>query len=292
MEMFDVGDLLESTPVPDGIENSNYFVTTVKYGEKREFVLTIMENLDWDEVPFFNSILGHLGHFGLPVPAPQKTLDGMTLTTFCGKPTVLFPRLPGRHTLQPDPGNCASIGKVLAEIHTTLAATPFERVNPYDDHWMVSTIARIESLLDPGEKDLLESLADHYSEWRDLPLPRGIIHGDLFRDNALFVEDRLTGVIDFYHACTDFLVQDIAITINDWCRTSSGTLDEHRLGAFLEAYESVRPLETGEREYLPAFQRIACARFSLTRFISGGDGTPLKDPREFLRLIDILPVCR
>jgi len=282
--MFGIGELVSCIAIESGIENSNYFITTSKHGENKEFVLTIMEELTFDDLPFFNNLLSHLFHFGLPVPAPQQTLDGMTSTIFCGKPAVVFSRLAGTHLEVATGEHCFETGKILAEIHGALATRDLQRENPFDINWMTQAIVQVEHLLDEQESSMLATFADEYAKVCQLPLPKGIIHGDLFRDNVLFEADRLTGVIDFYHACNDYLIQDIAITINDWCKTGSGNIDETHQNSLLRGYESVRKLEDEEREFLPCFQRAGSARFALTRLLGGNNGEYLKDPREFLDL--------
>ena len=282
--MFGIGDLVSWSPVEEGIENSNYFVTTRKHGEDREFVLTIMESLSFDDIPFFSGVLTHLFHYGLPVPAPQQTLDGMTSTIFCSKPTVVFPKLEGEHPEQATVNHCTQIGKVLGDIHCALATTQLYRPNPFDIDWMVRTIEQVGHLLDEKDLALLQKMADEYAEISELSLPKGVTHGDLFRDNALFKGEELTGVIDFYRACNDFLIQDIAITINDWCRTTQDDIDAELSESLMRGYESVRELEDEEKEFLPCFQRTACARFALTRLLSGDEGRHLKDPHEYIQL--------
>jgi homoserine kinase type II len=282
--MFGMGELVSCNAIESGIENSNYFITMSKHGEDKEFVLTIMEELSFDDLPFFNNLLSHLFHFGLPVPAPQQTLDGMTSTIFCGKPTVVYSRLAGKHLAVATEKHCFEIGKVLAEIHGALATKDLQRGNPFDVDWMNQTLRQVDRLLSDEESNMLVTFADEYAEACELTLPRGIIHGDLFRDNVLFENDRLTGVIDFYHACNDYLIQDVAITINDWCKTGPGFIDQKLQDSLLQGYESIRTLEVEEREFLPCFQRAGSARFALTRLLSGDDGDHLKDPREFLEL--------
>jgi len=286
--MFGIGELRSWSAIETGIENSNYFITTEQHGVEREFVLTIMEDLSFDDIPFFNTVLRHLSHFGLPVPAPHQTLDGMTSTIFCGKPTLVLPKLEGDHLIETSTLHCSIIGKALAEIHVTLAPKNLDRDNPYNSDWMAKTIIDVQHLLETADLQLVNKIAAEYAEISDLPLPKGIIHGDLFRDNALFKDDQLTGIIDFYHACKDFFIQDVAITINDWCRSKDGLLDAARTAALIEGYETVRTLEDEEREFLPFFQRVASARFALTRLLSGEEGAHLKDPKELLRLASSL----
>ncbi len=135
---------------------------------------------------------------------------------------------------------------------------------------------------------MLGEITELYANLEELSLPKGIIHGDLFRDNALFSDDTLTGVIDFYHACHDFFILDIAICINDWCRNDRGVIDQDLKSALLRGYESVRKIEPEEMDRLPEFQQVAAARFMLTRTQSGGEGAPLKDPNEFVPLLQSL----
>jgi|TARA_B110000263_G_C15295080_1_gene505241 homoserine kinase type II len=282
--MFGLGDLHASTAIVAGIENSNYFVTLNQHDEKSEYVLTIGEGLTFDEMPFFNRVLQHLYYYGLPIPAPKHTLDGMTSTIFCGKPTFLFPKLPGGHLVEVGIEQCAAIGKVLAEIHTTLATEDLHRDNPFSPDWMEDTLQTVAKHVTADELTLLTRIAGEYEAAQDLDLPKGIIHGDLFRDNVLFDGGEITGILDFFHACDDFLIQDIAITINDWCRDEAGGRCTDRRLALIDGYCSKRELTPTEFEYLMIFEKFSAARFALTRLISGEPGEYLKDPKEFLSL--------
>ena len=168
------------------------------------------------------------------------------------------------------------VGRTLAQIHQIARSARYERSNPYSSQWCVSTLEQQHNV-SAKDRSLIESLISELSTLEaSSNLPRGIVHGDLFRDNALFVDDKLTGVIDFYHACEDFYVMDIAITLNDWTHT------ELEAELLLGAYQKVRPLEQSEIDHLPIFRKLAAMRFALTRLISGGDGAPRKDPEEFL----------
>ncbi len=285
--MFGKGQLKEYVPITAGIENSNYYITLNQYEVLTDYVLTIIEDLSFDEVPFFNKILTHLFHYGLPVAAPQSTLDGMTLTIFCGKPAFLFPKLPGRHPVEIEAIHCQKIGEFLATCHQSLNDLKVTRANPYDVDWMHRSLNQVKSMITAEELDQLSSLVNEYEHLQGLDLPRGLIHGDLFKDNALFVEDQptdvtLSGVIDFYHACHDFLIQDIAIAINDWCITENGSIDETLKSALISAYEEVRPMTPGEAAALVPMQRTSAARFALTRLLSGDP--PLKNPTDMLNL--------
>jgi len=209
----------------------------------------------------------------------------MTNTTFCGEPSALFPRLPGSHPELITTGKCHAIGMKLAEIHVLAEGTGNHRSNPYSSTWVNATLARVKDRLSSQDASLLHEIARHYALMEEEPdLPRGVIHGDLFRDNALFVDEDLTGIIDFYHACNDFLIQDIAITINDWCFKPQGEPNEELERALIEGYQTVRKITNSELQYLVTFQQFAALRFVLTRLISGEKEKPLKDPEEFLRI--------
>tara|TARA_R110002072_G_scaffold1369_7_gene11317 strand:+ start:6492 stop:7409 length:918 start_codon:yes stop_codon:yes gene_type:complete len=279
--MFELGELLDYEAISSGIENSNYFL---RFEDKEiEFVLTITEDLDFSEVPFFNDLLQVLAKSGLPVPQPQSTLDGMSSTIFKGKPTWLFNRLPGSHPDITTETQCEKIGSALAQLHLGGAAARYERENVYSISWAKAAVDQLAAdLSELDQRSLNQALERYQNECEKLP--RGIIHGDLFRDNALFEEDNLTGVIDFYHACNDYFVQDIAITLNDWCCEAGTDVEPKRL-ALLRGYESVRALEAAEHKALPRFREFAAMRFALTRLLAGRSDNPVKNPREFLDLL-------
>ena len=285
--MYGIGELSRFEAIEAGIENSNYFVTLVSDdGHEFEFVLTITEDLGFHETSFFNDLLMVLDRAGIPVPNPERTLDGMATTIFCGKPAWLFPKLSGEHPSDITPTRCEKIGEALAAMHVAAEATRYSRENPYPSTWAKQTLAEKGQLLQTEDRQIVEQAIDEYTslEQRD-DLPRGIIHGDLFIDNAFFEGDTLTGIIDFYHACEDFLVQDLAITINAWAVDSVGQQNAVLVDAMVRGYEKGRPLTEEETKALPGFIRAGAARFILTRLISGTDGDHLKDPAEFVRIL-------
>ena len=280
--MFGRGTLIEHSAIKGGIENSNYFVHLEQHGEVTEFVLTIMEDHGFDEVPFFSKILTRLHHYGLPVAAPQTTLDGMTSTIFCGKPTFLFKRLPGTHLEDADEDHCRSLGAFIASSHHALGSMEETRDNPYCADWMDTTLSSARERISMEDRELLNRIIRCYRDLTSSELPRGLIHGDLFRDNALFVDGKLTGVIDFYHACHDLLVLDLAVALNDWCLDDNGEIDPARKRAMIEGYETVRTLSPAEQDALLTLQQVSAARFALTRLLSGNP--PLKNPAEMIAL--------
>ena len=287
--MFGKGELKACKPVVGGIENSNYFVTLGNGSDNVEYVLTIIEQFGFDEAPFFNKVMSQLFQYGLPVAAPHSTLDGMSSTIFCGKPTFLLPRLDGSHPVTVNEDHCFQIGEFLGGAHRALGDLKSTRENPYHHGWMQSTLTAISGRLEDAERAQLGELVAEYERIEALKLPSGLIHGDLFKDNALFTDGgELKGVIDFYHACHDVLIQDIAIAINDWCQRTTGNIDQALRASMIAGYEQVRPLEKEELQALVPLQRTSAARFALTRFLSGDP--PLKPPQEMLRLASSLTV--
>lgn len=280
--MFGRGDLAHHEPIEGGIENSNYRVTLLSNGDNQHYILTIIEGLGFHEIAFFNKVMTHLYQNGLPVAAPLATLDGMTSTIFCSKPTFLFPRLDGTHLETISESQCEAIGQFMARAHLALSELSSERENPYGHDWMTRSITQLAPRLNQDDQQLLSTLADEYGQILSADVPRGIIHGDLFQDNALFRDNgELSGVIDFYHACNDLLIQDIAIAINDWCAIDNVIVQSMKQ-ALIDGYESVRALTDQEHQVLPRLQRVSAGRFALTRLLSGDP--PLKDPNAMLGL--------
>ena len=290
--MFGKGQLVSCQAIEAGIENSNYFVTFSSGGapegspQTTDYVLSIIEHFTLDEVHFFNEILTRLSAEGLPVAVAEQTLDGMRLTLFCGKPAFLSPRLRGRHVQEVHPSHCVALGRYLGASHRALMplSTSLKKIrsNPYDLAWMRKLVSEMKPRLSDSEIVLLTEVAKEYAQLCEEDLPRGFIHGDLFKDNALFVDQTLTGVIDFYHACYDFLLQDLAITINAWCLDEECHIDSGLAAELIKGYESQRPLCAREKALLKPLQRCSAARFALTRFQSGAP--PMKDPQVMLRL--------
>ncbi len=284
--MFELGELSRFTPITGGIENSNYLV---ELSNEQRYVLTIAEDITLEQVSFFNDLLQQMVNSGLAVPEPMRTLDGMPSTLFKGKPTWLFSFLPGQHPISPTINQCRAIGSTLADIHQAATGCRYSRANVYGARWLNSCAERAMETLHPSDRERLNQVIAEYLTLEQTPiaLPRGTIHGDLFRDNAMFELDTLTGVIDFYHACDDYLIQDLAIAINDWCM-EEGALDEEKQTAMINGYEERRPLEVGEMDHLTQFRKFAAMRFALTRLLAKQENNPERQPRAMLDLLSSL----
>jgi homoserine kinase type II len=261
-----IGELVALAPCAGGIENTNYFADTAN----GRYVLTVFERLTAAELPFYLALMKHHGDRGLPVPRPHGDASGSLVLALHGKPAAIVDRLPGEHHLAPDATDCAAVGDVLARMH--LAARDFAPAQPNlrGLAWWEETVPVVRPHLDAAQAALM---ADELAYQRRLAatsayatLPRGAIHGDLFRDNAMFVGRTLAGVFDFYFAGVDCLLFDVAVALNDWCiDLESGRLAEDRAAALVVAYQAVRPLEHAEVRLMPALMRAAAFRFWLSR---------------------------
>lgn len=281
-----VGRLVAFEGISAGIENTNYFVTT----EDGEWVLTLFETLEYHELPYCLNLMDHLAAEGLPSAAPLADHDGHFLGQLRERPAALVVRLPGRSEERPDEGQCAAMGEVLGRLHVAGYSYPGFRPNSRGPHWWRRTAARVLPVLSPAEAELLRSELAYQQQARDLDLPRGVIHGDLFRDNVLFDGGRLSGLIDFYYACNDVLLYDLAVAANDWCTHADGELEEARLRAVLSAYAQRRPFRPVEYDLWNTMLRAAALRFWLSRlqdmhFPRPGEITHIKDPGVFAAIL-------
>ncbi len=286
-----LGELQSLAPCAGGIENTNYFADTAA----GRFVITLFERLRADELPFYLQLMKHHAEQGLPVPRPHADARGSLVLQLAGKPAAVVDRLPGEHHLAPDGEDCARVGTVLARLHVSARDFGPAQPNLRGLAWWLETVPVVVPHLAAGQAAMME---DELAYQRHLAtssafatLPRAAIHGDLFRDNVMFVERTLAGVFDFYFAGVDTLLFDIAVALNDWCvDLASGRLDEDRANAFVAAYEAVRPLETAEVRLLPALMRAAAFRFWLSRAWDQylpRDAVILKahDPQQFERVL-------
>jgi homoserine kinase type II len=264
LRRYGIGKLSSCSGVSDGIENTTYILDD----GSQQWILTLFEDLSVTELPFFARLMTWLHEHELPVAYPLVDAHGQILQTLSGKPALLFPRLSGQHPRNITAAHCVAIGDFLGRMHAASASYPELRDNPRGTQWMEQSGQRLAGLLNAEDTALLASQVANAKRLRALSLPQGLIHGDLFHDNALFVDDKLCGVIDFYNACTDMLALDLAIMINDWCAMPDGGVDETRLQALLAAYNAQRTLTTHERENWQAVLQIAATRFWLSRLLA------------------------
>jgi homoserine kinase type II len=258
---YSLGSLLELQGIASGIENTNYFVTT----SNGRFVLTLFEKLTPDELPFYLNLMAHLARHGIPCPAPVADKNNQFLGSLNGKPACIVSRLNGKSVTEPTVANCAAVGAMLGQMHNAGQSFTENMPNARGAEWRSEAAEQVMPFLSTRDKLLLEVEVAYHSEHRLTDLPHGIVHADLFRDNVLMDGERVGGLIDFYFACNDCLLYDVAITVNDWCMHADGTLDTARTQAFLQAYNTARPFTPEEQKSWPTALRLGALRFWTSR---------------------------
>ncbi|MBE7942412.1 MULTISPECIES: homoserine kinase [Ramlibacter] len=298
-ERLELGDLVELRGIQGGIENTNYFLTT----EQGEYVLTLFERLTAAQLPFYLYLMKHLARRGVPVPEPHglpgsatpAQPDGVLLHTVCGKPAAVVDRLRGHSELAPTAAHCAQVGEMLARMHLAGRDYALSQPNLRGLAWWNETVPVVLPHLQPAQAALLKSELAFQNHVAQSPayaaLPRGPVHADLFRDNVMFEDGRLSGFFDFYFAGVDTWLFDLAVCLNDWCiDLASGRHEAERAQAFLAAYARVRPLASAERRLFPAMLRAGALRFWISRlwdFHLPREASLLKphDPTHFERVL-------
>ena len=288
IETYDIGAVTSCKGIAEGVENSNYLLKTTR----DDFILTLYEKrVNRDDLPFFINLMEHLAAKNIACPTPVKDREGRVLRELAGRPCALISFLQGMWVRRPLPTHCAELGKALAGLH--LAALDFDgyRANSLSiTDWrplFEQSKPQADSVLSGLANEIDEELGKLEAGWPQ-GLPQGIIHADLFPNNVFFIGDGLSGIIDFYFACTDALVYDIAICLNAWCFEPDGAFNTTKARAMLNAYQAVRPLSQAEFEALPLMARGSCLRFLLTRlydWLNVPPGALVKphDPLEYLR---------
>ncbi len=285
---YNLGSLVAYQGINAGIENTNYFVTT----SKGEFILTLFEQLTHEELPYFLELMAYVAEHNIPSAHPLGDKQGHYLRQLNGKPAALVERLCGKDVKQPTLAQCQAIGDTLGHLHVISPDFPYHHPNKRGPHWWAVTSKRVLPFMTADDARLLQAELRFQAHHQDLDLPRGVIHADLFRDNALFKDDSLCGIIDFYYACNDVLLYDLAITVNDWCSQPNGHLDEKRLQALFAGYFKNRSLSSVEYEVWPVMLRAGALRFWLSRlqdfyFPRPGEITHIKNPDLFRNILQI-----
>ena len=258
---YSLGSLLELQGIASGIENTNYFVTT----SNGRFVLTLFEKLSAKELPFYLNLMAHLARHGIPCPSPVANRHNQFLGELHGKPACIVSRLTGKSLTHPTASNCAAVGAMLGQLHEAGLGFEEPMENPRDATWRAYTAKQVLPFLNTQDATLLQNEVAFHQQNTLAALPQGIVHADLFRDNVLFDGELVGGLIDFYFACNDSLLYEVAITVHDWCMGEAGRLDAARSRALLDAYHAVRPFTQQEAKLWPVALRVAALRFWISR---------------------------
>ncbi len=284
---YDLGDLLSCKGIAEGVENSNYFLHT----GAGSFILTLYEKrVALGDLPFFLGLLEHLAKRGVTCPQPVANRHGQALGRLAGRPAVIVTFLDGYSVNHPEVAHCAALGDSLARLHLAGGDFAPRRANALSvAGWrpLFAPWAERAETVAPGLRAAIETELDHLERHWPRWLPSGTIHADLFPDNVFFLGEKISGLIDFYFACTDAYAYDLAICLNAWCFNSEHRYEPEKGAALIDAYRRLRPLMREEIEAFPTLARGAAMRFLLTRYVDwfnvpAGALVRPKDPLEYL----------
>ena len=285
---YDLGELLSYKGIAEGVENSNFLVHT----GRGYFILTLYEKrVAPEDLPFFLALMEHLAAQGLTCPQPVKNRTGDMLGWIAGRPAAIVTFLDGMWIRRPSATHCGEVGDALAWLHLDGLSFPMRRRNALSvDGWRTLYVAAAAGAdsVQPGLRDAIERELAHLEAVWPRDLPQGVIHADLFPDNVFFLGDELSGLIDFYFACTDTLAYDVAICLNAWCFEPDHSYNVTKGRALLQGYMARRTMTPEERAALPVLNRGAALRFLLTRLVDwldvpAGALVRPKDPLEYFR---------
>ncbi|HET6925947.1 MAG TPA: homoserine kinase [Hyphomicrobiaceae bacterium] len=285
---YQVGALLSFKGIAEGVENTNYLLHT----QSGPFFLTLYEKrVAPEDLPFFLGLMEHLANAGIRCPTPVRDAQGQSLRQLAGRPAALVTFLEGVWIRRPQVMHCAAVGQAMARMHLAGQNFSLSRANALGPSGWGALYARFKDHADeiaPGLGATIEQELDHLARNWPTDLALGVIHADLFPDNVFFLGDQLSGLIDFYFACTDALIYDIAIALNAWCFESDHSFNMTKGQALLKGYQAIRGLKPEERRALPLLARAAALRFLLTRahdwlHTSAEALVKRKDPLEYLR---------
>ncbi len=262
---YNIGKLQSLKGIAEGVQNSNYFLST----SKGQFFLTLYEQMvEEADLPFYIGLMEHLSRNGINCPQPMKMKNGEALSTLCGRPTAIVSFLNGVSVSAPTESQCSEVGQMLARMHLVTASFPMYLENALSQSRWRKFYQRSGSRVGEIDKELPGIMANELDyldcNWPE-NLPSGVIHADLFPDNVLFLDGKLSGFIDFYFAANDLLAFDLAVSINAWCFEKDGRFNLCKSRALVEGYQSVRKLEKEEYEAMPVLCRGASIRFLVTR---------------------------
>jgi homoserine kinase type II len=285
---YELGEVVSCKGIAEGVENSNYLLRT----ERGIYILTLYERrVAPADLPFFLALMEHLARNGIACPTPLHGRDGTALRRLCGRPAVIVTFLDGMWPRRIQPFHCAALGGAMARLHRAGQGFVLKRPNNLSAAgWRTlyeACRARAHEVR-PGLAEELGAELDALESAWPSHLPAGVIHADLFPDNVFFRGEQVSGVIDFYFACTDFLAYDVAICLNAWCFEADGSFNVTKARLMLAAYRAVRPLEADEFASLPLLARGSALRFLLTRLYDLLNHPPgalvrPKDPLEYLQ---------
>jgi homoserine kinase type II len=291
-DRYRLGALVGFAGVEQGVENTNYILTT----EKGRFVLTLFERrVEPGDLPFFMAAMAHMTDRGVPAPTPLADRSGKVIASVAGRPAAITSFLAGAQRMAPSAADARAMGAMTARLHHASAGFGLFRANalgPKDWRRIATAIGADADRCSAGFADFIAAEIAFIQQGWPSALPRGLVHADLFPDNVFFIADNVSGVIDFYFSCTDYFAYDLAIALNAWCWREGEWLDANAR-SFLAGYNAVRRLSAEECAALPTLMRGAALRILLTRLFDflnqvKGAVVKVKDPLEYRALLEYL----
>ena len=292
---YEIGAFRRATGIAEGVENTNYLIETAQ----GRYILTLYEKrVQASDLPFFLGLMQHVAAKNLAVPLPVRNKNGEVLQNLCGRPAALVSFLEGKSDPLPDIDQCRQLGQVLGQFHLAAQDFSIQRDNALGPTAWPDLFARCRAFMDkpdcdlptgfdqPAQQEVAAALEHITRHWPD-SLPGGVIHADLFPNNVFFKNKQLSGLIDFYFACQDFLAYDLAVCVNSWCFAPDRSFNAQKAAAIIAGYDDVRQLTGQERESFPLLCAGASLRFFLTRLYDWITTPPdayvnKHDPMEYL----------
>jgi len=291
LEDYNLKEVQSFEGINEGIQNTNYKIKI----DSKDFILTIYENINRiDDLDFFLSLMNYLSSKGIKCPIPIENSKSNYVGEIKSKPAALLTFLEGKSTLNIKKDHTFEVGKVLAEMHLNTKDFPLEKINDLSVDGWEKLLIKNKNKIDKFEKNLYKKIEDKIiiirKKWPK-DLPSGVIHADLFPDNVLFRDGKVSGLIDFYFSCNDYFVYDLCICINAWCFNYKNEFQIDLFQNLLKGYQSIRKLEEEEINVIPLLCHASSLRFLLTRIDNWKNKNDLdivnyQDPMEFLKRLE------
>ena len=294
ISLYKLKNLESFAPIEEGIENTNYVIIA----SKKKYILTIFEKrVKEQDLPFFCELISLLNKSGFKCPLPLLNLENSPITTFKRKKLTILTFISGKSKENLSNENCEDIGKEAAKLHLLTSNFKIHRKNALSIESWRSMFENIKDKCIRIHKDLPNlieaNLKDIEKNWPS-NLPSGIIHADLFKDNIIFENNKVSGIIDFTFSCNDFYALEIAICFNALCFDgvkSNLSFNVTKAKKFIDGYSSIRKLSDQERNSIKILSQGAALRFLLTRVFDAintveGALVKIKDPIEYLKRLE------
>ncbi len=286
LDLYSVGSAISLTGISDGIENTNYLLKT----DTNEYIFTIFENIHGNNIADYLSFMNHLSLKGLLCPNVMKSKKGELFIQIKNKPSAIIEKLPGKSIKSSNSNQCSLIGNLLAEFHNCGSDFKIELKNTRDIQWCSTSFEKLSNVITVNQSKIITEALNMQKDLIKQNLPKGTIHADLFRDNVLFNNNLISGMIDFYYSCKGYLIYDLAVVVNDWCSDENGRIMLDKYNNLISSYSKIRNIDNNEKTYWQHALVAAALRFYLSRLLDLhypkiGEMTHIKDPLVFENIL-------